>query len=337
MCVIIHHHHIVVFDEAQRAWDASYMLEKKNVAKSEPDLLIEIGERIVDWSSLVGLVGEGQEIHSGEEAGIAQWRMAVENTPGKDSWVIHCPPKLKDEFSGLDVQTHEELDLNISLRSRRAEHLHQWVQLLLSGSISLANRQAEKILQSHYPMYITRNLNDAREYTRIRFANEPIKRTGLLASSHSKILPRFNVDNGFQATSNMSIAKWFNAPTDDVKSSNALLQPVTEFGCQGLELDLPILCWGEDFRWESEAWRLKPINRRYKQDDPIALLRNAYRVLLTRGRDGLIIYLPLDSSLDLTEVALLGAGVKLLPSGDQIVELAKFEAQVIKDSERSII
>jgi DUF2075 family protein len=96
---------------------------------------------------------------------------------------------------------------------------------------------------------------------------------------------------------------------------------VTEFGCQGLELDLPILCWGDDYRRVADDWVLKPINRRYKQDDPQALLRNAYRVLLTRGRDGLIIFVPEDTLMDSTENALLAAGVQLLPTDAELIAI----------------
>jgi DUF2075 family protein len=123
-------------------------------------------------------------------------------------------------------------------------------------------------------------------------AEMPDWRTGLLASSHAKLLPQFGIDNGFMATSRMNIAKWFNAPAEDPKSSNTLRQPVTEFGCQGLELDLPILCWGEDYRWEHDQWLRTPIRRRYRQHEPEVLLRNAYRVLLTRARQGMVIYVP---------------------------------------------
>ena len=87
---------------------------------------------------------------------------------------------------------------------------------------------------------------------------------------------------------------------------------MTEFQCQGLELDLPILCWGEDYRWVSPGWELHPIRRRYPQDDPNQLLTNAYRVLLTRGRDGLVIFVPPDPLLDATEQALIRAGVEPL-------------------------
>ena len=117
----------------------------------------------------------------------------------------------------------------------------------------------------------------------------------------------------------MNSARWYNAPTGDSKSSNALTQPVTEFRCQSLELDLPILCRGEDYRWHADQWLLKPINRRYKQDDPRALLRNASRFLLTTGRDGLITLIPNEPSMDATENALLAAGVRLLPTDAELI------------------
>ena len=146
------------------------------------------------------------------------------------------------------------------------------------------------------------------------------RRTGLLASSHAKRLASFGVDNGYMATSRMNIAKWFNAPASDPASSNALSQPVTEFGCQGLELDLPVLCWGEDLHWRHDQWVLNPIRRRYPQDDPAQLLRNAYRVLLTRGRDGLVIFVPPIALLDATEMALLAAGVRPLPDAETLAD-----------------
>jgi len=300
--------HVIIFDEAQRAWDRRYMFEKKKVKKSEPELLIEIGERIPKWSALIGLVGEGQEIHSGEEAGIGQWKDAILGSSNTGAWNIHCPPKLAPDFAGLNVTTHPELDLNVTLRSRRAEDLHRWVKLLLEGTISLANQTSVKISRAQYQIYVTRSLDVARGYVRHRYKGEPARRFGLLASSHAKSLPKFGVDNSFPATSRMNIAKWFNSSVDDPKSSNALIQPVTEFGCQGLELDLPILCWGDDLKWEGSAWNLKPINRRYPQNDPAGLLRNTYRVLLTRGRDGLVIFVPPTKDFDSTEVALLAAG-----------------------------
>ena len=318
--------HVVVFDEAQRAWDARYMHNKKGVAKSEPELLIGIGERLPEWSVFVGLVGEGQEIHSGEEAGIRQWRDALTPPSANESWAVHCPTKLAAEFDGLNVTTSDRLDLTVTLRSRRGEDLHQWVRLLLEGSLPLAARQGHRLHDQRYPIYLTRDLDTAKAYVRRRIAEEPDKRVGLLASSHAKRLERHGVNNSFPATNRMKIDRWYNAPPDDPLASNALTQPVTEFGCQGLELDLPIVCWGEDYVWSSEAWRLTPIKRRYQQDDPLALLRNAYRVLLTRGRDGLVIFVPPDELWDSTEVALLAAGARPIPAADELLNRVRLGA-----------
>jgi hypothetical protein len=156
--------HVIVFDEAQRAWDADYMRLKRGTDASEPDLFVRVGERIGGWVTLVGLVGEGQEIHSGEEAGIAQWRLAALPPAATQRWRIHCPPRLASQFEGLDVSAHDELDLTVTLRSRRAEQLHQWVGLLLEGSLSLAARVALQIHEQLYRLYLTRDLDEARRY-----------------------------------------------------------------------------------------------------------------------------------------------------------------------------
>ncbi len=307
---------VLVFDEAQRAWDRDYMMEKRGIRASEPELLVKAGERIPGWAALVGLVGDGQEIHSGEESGMAQWRTAVLPPSATQQWHVHCPPRLAPEFADLPVETHEQLDLTVSLRSKRADELHRWVGLLLEGSLSLAARAAVRIQGSAYPIYVTRDIDAARTYVRGRFAGEPDRRYGLLASSHDKVLRKLQppIDNRFQATTKlMNYGRWFNGDADDPKSSLRLEQPITEFGCQGLELDLPVLCWGDDYRWTGSEWAKRPIRRRYPQEDPEQLLLNSYRVLLTRGREGLVIFVPPVAPLDLTEHALLAAGVRPLP------------------------
>lgn len=195
--------------------------------------------------------------------------------------------------------------------------LHGWVAHVLEGSLSLASRIASRIQADAFPMYLTRDIDVARAYVVNRFDGETTARYGLLASSHDKGLRKLvpPIDNGFQATTKvMNYARWYNGDLSDPKSSLQLEQPVTEFGCQGLELDLPIVCWGDDYRWDGREWLKRPVNRRYRQEDPEALLTNAYRVLLTRGREGLIIFIPPVEQLDLTEHALLAAGVRPLPS-----------------------
>ena len=117
---------------------------------------------------------------------MAQWGDAVRAQKAGESWTICCAPSIAEEFAGLDVMTYERLDLNVTLRSRRAEQLHTWVRLLLEGSISLAARQAVRIQAEAYPIYVTRDLDEARHYVRSRFDGEPAKRSGLLASSHAK-------------------------------------------------------------------------------------------------------------------------------------------------------
>ena len=311
--------HVLVFDEAQRAWDRQYHRTQRQVDASEPDLLVRIGERVPIWSALVGLVGDGQEIHSGEEAGMGQWREAASAPNATQPWKVHCPPKLADTFHGLPVQANERLDLKVSLRNRRAERFHDWVALLLAGAIPDAAKRALPIQADGFPMYITRDLDEARDYVRDRYQGQPAKKFGLLASSHAKGLDRYGIDNGYMATSRMNIAKWYNAPADDPLSCCALVQPVTEFGCQGLELDLPILCWGPDVLWKSGAWQLSPVRRRYPQTDPQQLLINTYRVLLTRGRDGVVIWVPPMAMLDETEHILLASGVRGVPEASLIM------------------
>jgi DUF2075 family protein len=306
--------HVIVFDEAQRAWDAEYMAEKKHVLASEPHLLVGIAEAISDWAVLVGLVGEGQEIHSGEESGLAQWREAIE-TNTASAWEVVCPPALQHEFRGLDVRAESLLQLALSMRSRRAERIHEWVGLVLGGQLHDARPLATEVASEEFPIYITRDLDAAKLYTTVRYEGEPDARYGLLASSHAKALPKHGVDNSFLATNRtFNVAKWFNGRKEDPRSCCALTRVATEFSCQGLELDLPIVCWGDDMLWSDGTWVLRPIRRRYPQRDPEELLRNTYRVLLTRGRDGLIIWLPADPLFDRTASAIEAAGAMRLPT-----------------------
>jgi hypothetical protein len=305
--------HVIVFDEAQRAWDVDFMKAKKDVASSEPQLLIRAGERIAEWAILVGLIGEGQEIFSGEEAGMPQWREAVSPPSATLDWRVHCPPHVAPSFEGLCVTAHAALSLTETIRSRRAQALHNWVARLVTGSLAMAARLAVEVHRDQFPLYLTRELEAAKDYARSRYQGEDVKRYGLIASSHAKNLLAHGVDNGFQTTKQVKIAQWFNRPPSDPACCCALTTVVTEFQCQGLELDLPIVCWGTDLTWAESRWKLRPIRRKHPQRDPERVLRNVYRVLLTRGRDGLVIWIPPDPELDGTELALLAAGVRPLP------------------------
>ena len=305
--------HVIVFDEAQRAWDADYMLYKNQLHRSEPDLLVDIAERLPGWAFLVGLVGDGQEIHVGEESGMQQWHDAIKPDSGRQQWTVHCPPRLASAFPLVATETHEILDLTVSLRSRRADDLHSWVASVLAGDLKSASITAELIHNSQFPMYLTRNLDEARSYLRQLYSDKPDARYGLLASSRSSnYLPRWGIDSSFQATKNVNLARWYNDPAGMPKSCCQLDQVVTEFGCQGLELDFPVVCWATDFKWSDGAWISRRVNTRYPMRNQEELRRNVYRVLLTRGRDGILIYIPPDTELDQTEHALLAAGVRVL-------------------------
>lgn len=307
--------HILVFDEAQRAWDRGYMSYKRGVDASEAELLLGVGSELPGWSVLVGLVGDGQEIYSGEEGGIGQWADALCGIPNSEEWIIHTPPRLADTFEGLRVRTHPELDLTVSLRSRRAEELHAWVARLLEGELDAAAQVAASVRRSGFSLYVTEDLDAAKSYLYDRYEDEPNRRYGLVASSHAKSLPGHGIDNSWITTSRLKTERWFNAAPHAADSCCALDQPVTEFGCQGLELDMAVVCWGEDLVWE-QGWRFRPIRRRYPQEDPNLILRNVYRVLLTRGRDGLIAYVPPDSALLRTVDALRAAGMAALGDSD---------------------
>jgi DUF2075 family protein len=298
--------HVIVFDEAQRAWDAEYMFSKKGVAQSEPELLVQIADQLPGWAALVGLVGTGQAIYSGEEGGLPLWRSAF--AEAREPWEIYCSPAVAESFAGLDVTLCPQLELEIPLRARRGERLHDWVTALLEGRLAEAESIATALAAADYPIYVTRSLDEARTYARERYRGEPDPRYGLLASSHARNLETYGVDNTWFGTRRINVGKWFNAAPSDPVSCCSLDSVVTEFQCQGLELDLPIVCWGTDLSWQGNGWQLAPRRRQYPIAEPETLLRNTYRVLLTRGRDGLLIWVPPDGALEETARALAIAG-----------------------------
>lgn len=304
--------HIIVFDEAQRAWDSSHMMLKKAIPYSEPELLVNIGEKISGWASLVGLIGHGQEIHTGEEAGIVGWADALNSIHAKSDWKVYAPPRFANSFPKENVQTFAELDLDRTLRSKQAEQLHSWVQNLLDGDLSSASKFAQQIWFQNFPILITREIEDAKSYVKKRFAGEATKRYGILASSKDRVLPEYGIKNGFQDTKLVKNAKWYNEDLGTKGSCCNMEEVVTEFGCQGLELDMAIVAWGNDFLWDGDEWEMRKMRTRIPQNDPHQLRKNSYRVLLTRSREGLIIFIPPKSEFDKTEHALLASGARYL-------------------------
>lgn len=298
--------HVWVFDEAQRAFDAEMALEKRGVAVSEPEDFLRLSERLDSWAMMIGLIGEGQEIHRGEEAGLIQWNDAIA-AMDKD-WTVHCPPALAPMFTAAgDVRPSGRLGLDATLRSHRAEDVHKWVASMLDGDLVTARRFAEQLLPTGFEMYVTREVEAARIYVRERYKGVEDARYGLLASARDKSLIHYGFLNGWNFTKNVRVGPWFADPPDSKYSCCAMRDTATEFQCQGLELDMPIVGWGDDLLWTGSGWDVRS-SRRSSLKNPRQIRLNAYRVLLTRGRDGFIVFVPPEPDFDEAHSALVRAG-----------------------------
>jgi len=301
---------IIVFDEAQRAWDRDRVLARHRgrFADSEPGLLVGVGDRIPEGLVLVALIGEGQEIHAGEESGIGQWAEALRRQPG---WDVAGPPHLGAAFRGAGLSYREEslLSLTTSLRSHRASDVALWTGLLLEGRLDEARRVGEMLQAEGFVIRVSRSLEQIRQYARDRYAGELSKRVGLVASSKFRTLAEWGVSTARHPY--WYYGEWFEAAPAHPRSCCRLELAVSEFGCQGLELDLPLLCWGPDLAWSGSGW-LTPKGRSRNIRDPRRLRLNAYRVLLTRGRDGVVVFVPPTPApaMDLTFDALRRAGFR---------------------------
>jgi hypothetical protein len=302
------HEHIWVYDEAQRAWDAERVLEKRKHQYSEPEDFIRLGDRMPGWSLIIGLVGEGQEIHLGEESGLGQWNDAI--TGSHEHWTVHCPPHLSGLFSNVaTVEEDAALNLTESLRSHVADDVPNWISALLDGQLDRAHTLMQRIAAQGFDAYVSRDLGAAKEYLRERYADQSTYRYGLIASSKANNLEKYNVRNKNFGHYRWR-GPWFNDPPNSVDSCCQLISVATEFDSQGLELDFPLICWGDDFWWE-DGWRTK-LSRRAKAKDPHQLRVNSYRVLLSRGRDGFLVWVPPEVALDPTFAALVQAGLRVL-------------------------
>ena len=302
---------IVVFDEGQRAWDSHQMATKRGTNKSEPDIMVELCSKRLDWCVLLVLVGEGQEIHNGENSGITQWNTAISKSD--IDWEIICPDKLVSVFPGkhiIENQNRSALNLSMSLRTHLAGDVSKFANALVDGNIAQARALPDDIIKQGFGMYVTRDLNHAKRYLRQRYRNEPSKRFGMIASSKGKLLRQYGMDNSFQGALGMFyVGKWFNAEADHPKSCCALDTVATEFSCQGLEIDMPLIGWDNDMLWDGEKWA-KFKSAEPEDSDVNTYRKNSYRVLLTRGRDGFVIYVPPATEMDPVYNILLKAGVK---------------------------
>ena len=312
--------HLIVFDEAQRAHDADRVahVHGGQVDKSEADLLIEFCERIPEWCVLVALIGNGQAIHVGEEGGVPLWRNAIHRSHKAAEWAVHAAPAFSEVFQTMPGSHHWDpvLSLDTEIRFHLTPKVHQFVAGLLDGqSASELFALADELHAGGHRFLLTRNLNCARDYLRERYADAKFARYGLVASSKDKWLPQFGVDNSYFGTRrvNERVGRWYNAEPSDAQSCCQLETVATEFSSQGLELDCALLAWGSDLLWSGDEWSIKHSGKtKVPLKDPLAVRKNVYRVLMTRGRDGTVVYVPEDPRMDGTFERLRAAGIREL-------------------------
>lgn len=296
--------HVALFDEAQRAWDlqqtTNFMRRKKGIADfdvSEPAFLVSCLDRHSDWAVVVCLVGGGQEINTGE-AGISEWLRALDlNYP---DWKIYISPRLTDSefnvseqlvqpaFAGR-VEYLEDLHLGVSMRSFRAENVSLFVRQMLDMEADAARETLQNLLRQ-YPIALTRDLGKAKHW--LKYHARGSERYGIVVSSQAERLK----PEAINVKAPMSHVHWFLGDKEDVRSAFYLEDVATEFHVQGLELDWACVTWDADFRYGSGRWanwsfkgnRWQRINKPELQN----YQKNAYRVLLTRARQGMVIVVP---------------------------------------------
>ncbi|HAD34659.1 MAG TPA: hypothetical protein DCF44_09230 [Chitinophagaceae bacterium] len=304
--------HVAIFDEAQRAWNkdqtVKFMKQKKNIHDfkySEPEFLISCLDRHKDWAVIICLVGGGQEINTGE-AGISEWLTAIYKT--FPEWRVYVSPNLTDsEYSAVDsimkledkglVTYNANLHLGVSMRSFRSENLSLFVKHLLDLNFKDA-RSVYSILKDKYPIVLTRDVQQAKKWLKEKARGS--ERYGMVVSSQAQRLRPLAID----VRSPMNPVNWFLDGKDDVRSSFYLEDVATEFHVQGLELDWSCVTWDGDLRYSSNEWKTFAFKgskwQNVKNADRRKYLINAYRVLLTRARQGMVIVVPEGSHDDHT-------------------------------------
>lgn len=306
------HDRVVIFDEAQRAWNlqmtSAFMRRRRDLPgfdQSEPQFLIGYMDRHRDWAVLVCLVGGGQEIHTGE-AGIGAWLDAVRDH--YPHWRVFISPRLSDtEYAAMEgiaalrgmTEIIEEPDLHlaVSMRSFRAERVSEFVKAALDCDANLARKVLLK-MDDRYPIAITRDLDAAKDW--VRSHARGTERYGLVSSSQAMRLKPHAID----VRVDINPVHWFLNDSTDTRSSNFLEDAATEFQIQGLELDWTCVTWDADLRHRSGGWDYHDFrgNRwvRRNNTERRRYLLNAYRVLLTRARQGMVIFVPPGDARDQT-------------------------------------
>ncbi|WP_044933840.1 DNA/RNA helicase domain-containing protein [Pseudobutyrivibrio sp. LB2011] len=313
--------HVAIFDEAQRAWTherlAAYLkrggtygnkLKVPNFPVSEAAFLIWSLDQREDWATIICLVGGGQEINTGE-AGISEWINAInEHFP---HWKVYISPMLTEpEYAEgkvnelLEVNNNvtfsDDLHLKVSLRSYRAEKLSAFVHSVLTFNPNAKNIYEE--IKDNYPIVLTRDMDKAREWLHKKVRGT--ERTGVLVTKEAARFKPLAIH--ILETGDENAVHWFLEDKDDTRSSNYLEDAATEIQVQGLELDYTCLLWDADMRYDNGKWRYYRFNgstkwiertgKSEKEQEQMKYMLNAYRVLLTRARAGMVICVPKGNS-----------------------------------------
>ena len=309
--------HVAIFDEAQRSWThkrlAEYLkrggtygnkLKVPNFPLSEAAFLIWSLDQRKDWATIVCLVGGGQEINTGE-AGISEWIKALNEH--YRHWDVYISPKLTDaEYAegqvnellkdNPNVTYSEDLHLAVSLRSFRAEKVSAFVHSLLSFDDNAKELYSE--IKDRYPIYLTRDMNKARKWLHDKVRGS--ERTGVLVTKEAARFKPLAIH--ILPSGDENAVHWFLEDKSDTRSSNYLEDAATEIQVQGLELDYTCVLWDADMRYEKGKWHFYRFNGNTKWIEQTSnsesnqelrkYMLNAYRVLLTRARIGMIICVP---------------------------------------------
>jgi hypothetical protein len=303
--------HVVIFDEAQRAWNrrkaGTFMRQKRGLADfamSEPEFLLGVMDRHPQWCTIICLVGGGQEINDGE-AGLSEWMAALNHRFAH--WRVYTSDRIdhpdydlnqdaRQFLTGPHIALSPDLHLGVSMRSFRAETLSGFISHIVDGNAEAA--RAANAGLALYPVFLTRDLDQARSWLKSKARGS--ERYGLVASSGASRLKA----EGVNVKAAIEPPNWFLNGRDDVRSSYYLEDVASEFDVQGLELDWTCVCWDADLRHDGADWRphkfkgtrWQSVNDRFAR----LYLRNAYRVLLTRARQGMIIFVPKGDDSDPT-------------------------------------
>lgn len=296
---------VVVFDEAQRAWTKEKLTdfmsrkrETRNFNKSEPQFLIDVMNRRAGDAAIICLIGGGQEIGSGE-AGLGEWIRALRDF--HSDWKIYVSdqiisqdvyldsPPLREWLSG-HAGIERDLHLSVPVRSFRSENLADFVEAVLRRDVQEARLLLRTLANDGYPIRLTRDLTVAKSW--LRDQSRGTESVGLVASAGAHRLRPL----GISVRENIDAPTWFLNPRQDIRSCNFLEEVATEFSIQGLELDWTCVCWDGDMFIRNGEWELRRFRgTRWEQvgDEFIQrYLGNAYRVILTRARQGMVLFVP---------------------------------------------